>query len=803
MRMEVIRLHLRRTSMVELEKAGLLRAPGGARGVQRLRERDEPVFASAADALDFLKGAAKPLLINEAGVGGFVGIGPLRDEGPVDRVIEAPFEAAGRAIGRGIGAVSEGVGSGIEELRRRNIISTEEELRNRGSVRNVGVKPSAPAISLAGRIANAPAYRFGIGSFTPEGRRQAEIYGEAGPFSLFRVKGETVRTLARGESRRGGIVGLRGGLEQPMAITDPEIEAFANTYLTEADQRNQFDEDRLNRVFGWFEFMRYGAPALEGEQAKNQIVGEALQGWERDLLVAEARKRGQDIADPSRYTDAELARRAFTREGRLDEAQRSAFRQFGELSALPAAAAAVASVVTSGDKEQWIQLAKDLFGPYTYLWRDIERRGVGPALSSFAQERPLDAILIANAATRITGRAAGAGGRLAGGTSRGLLGSFVKSQPAAGSFRARIGEFARENRPVTLPSAGVSRVEGLVEEPVDAQIAIGFTGKNLLDTLVLEGRARLAAGFRNAGFDRTARITAGNRAKRAVRIAENRRDDAMAQVGREFGEFARGLNSRQLLRLAVDLVTAQVRAGFDEAGRLVDDLEPYDPASRAAFYRDAAAAKLRAADESGSLVDQRKLRREARSLEQSAKTWQRIAETELPPGLVDAARDALRRAGQDNDVMVAYLMDELGIRDSPKNLSRADTLAAGLVPDRDFIDIGDADVGVVPARVVGVEDLGGGRMRVTAVDVRNPLNRRVLDVEKNAVLPRLSSGLRRAKYIRQFIEFEAQFTAAAKALTQERRGVERLRVREANRPLFELGALEGKYFFSMTHFPAK
>jgi hypothetical protein len=296
----------------------------------------------------------------------------------------------------------------------------------------------------------------------------------------------------------------------------------------------------------------------------------------------------------------------------------------------------------------------------------------------------------------------------------------------------------------------VPRVERAAGEVDLAPVAIAFTNRNLADTLVAEGYAlALRAGMRAPlGLDTAARFLAGRRTQRAMRRANNMADDAAARATIDIREATRGLNSAQLLRMAMELTVARVRPDAGE----------YFFSQRAQFFRELGEDALRQADEKPA--ERRRLRADAKRFFDQADLYQRVNDTPLERSVIDQVREIAREVGGDNDTIVAMLMGAYDEIDNPSGLERSQVRYAELsVGDR--INIGSAD-NPVPAVVTGVERLPDGRLSVTRrniIDPRDELSVTVLGAQR---VDRLRPGVNAAKYTRQMIEWERLIDELAK-----------------------------------------
>ena len=753
-----------------LESAGFLKPTVSRKRAKELRGPSD-VFASALDALD----AFKPRL-SEGAIGrGVEALGDVREAVAETRLpvvgLPAGPAAAAQAKAPTIGEIAGGAADvagkallfggadatlgalptarrGIEDYRRR-VLEKNPELG----------KEKPPGIDVVTR---------GIGQIRPVG-----LFGTA--TKLISPEDPTVRGAAAEIKRQQQEFATGKGtnqlpIEQQVRVAESVVAGIT-------------DEQTLAGELAYNEMLAAGMPVADAEYARGLLRLGPLDPGRREVYLKWARENGWNIADPQKYTDSELAKMALTKPGfripgtefDVDEATRSYFRQIGEFAAAPMAIPAILSAVTSGDREQQMAIIEGAIAPYTYLKDDIRRRGLGPALTSFAQERPLDFILIANSLWRGLGRGAGAAARTYGGTGTGYLQMLVR--PAEGGLRRRVGEFARVDRPIAVPVPRVERAPGQANlEPV----AITFTNKNLADTLVNELYALgIRAGMKVPGrVGKRARYFAGRRTQRAMRRANNMADDAAARATIDLREATRSLNSAQLLRMALELTVARIRPDAGE----------YFFSQRAEFFRELANDALRKAEENPK--KSRQFRADAKRFFDQADLYQRVNDTPLDRGLIDQVREIAREVGGDNDTIISMLMGAYDEIDNPSGLQRTSVRYAELnVGDR--IDIGSPGK-PVPAVVTAIERLADGRLSVTRRSVIDPRDELSIPVLGSQRVDRLRPGVNAAKYTRQMIEWEGMIDELAKEQQAAINVPRRLAAQEANRPLRRIQTLDAR-----------
>ena len=576
--------------------------------------------------------------------------------------------------------------------------------------------------------------------------RGAEEIAGVGPFKISRVPGETLGDLASG-------------------ARSAKIDEKKAYDVTKRLIGNERDPNRISGIAQQARAAYSGQSSSDIQFMSQQANLGPLARWQRKVLWEQAKKNGHDIADPSKYTDAELLRKAYSYATPAGDIARGLVRQFGEFSSLPAAVPAIGEVVASGDVGKMKELAAGAASPYTYLWGDIQRRGLVPATSSFIQERPLDAVLLGSGVLRSLGRGAGVAARTAGGTGESALQVRVP-KPPKGSLRERVGRFAEMDRPIEVPGGQITMPDGKTA----AAVPIAYSGRNLLGTLLNEGKARvLTAGMKTGRNERVAaaaRRAAGARAQKAVRRAENLSDDAVVRSTMELRDAAKGLDFQQLRRLVVELTMARLRPAEVGGGE-------YTIASRAEYWRSRAAETDNPAD---------KVR-----FEQNANEWQQLADVPLEDATIQAARDAARHIGGDNDVIISMLLDKVDEVSNPGGLRR-ESARAGSIVAGDRIDIGPSDQ-VVPGFVRSVEQTPDG-VRIVVENTLDPTDVRTSVFEPFAKVEKIRAGANRAKYMRQIVELEGSFKRAAAEELQIRRLEKRMGVAPTNAAARRFNKLE-------------
>ena len=253
--------------------------------------------------------------------------------------------------------------------------------------------PAAGAMSVANLLTDVvpdlPTGGIRVGTTLPRG---AEKYGELGPIKFGRSPGETFKDLASGAQ-------------------DVRIDEKKASELTKKILAKERDQNRASGIASQAQAAYEGRSSSDIQFMSQQANLGPLARWQRKALWQQAKANGHDIADPQKYTDAELLRRAYSYSTPSGEVARGLVRQVGEFSSLPAAIPAIGEAVLSGDTDELKSMGQGAIEPYTYFVDDAQRRGLGPAAASFAQERPVDSVLLVSGLLRSLGRGAGAGPR--------------------------------------------------------------------------------------------------------------------------------------------------------------------------------------------------------------------------------------------------------------------------------------------------------------------------------------------------------------------------------------------------------
>jgi len=780
---------------VALASSGLIHAPTSSRGraVGDLSKQKRPVYSSAADALD----AIHPFDFRQLLVSADAVKGINKGVQFVDKNVTKPFESALGNATIGTPAGKKVVSAADWAL--KNTVAPFADAAGNAIVDTPAaheIAAYANTHSLNPLNLPVPTYKNnvpvgfgdqtvgqGIGSFAtalsnlpygPHNRilnpltssEQAKVhklggsYGELGPFAAYTIPGETMAQAA------SGVNPVTGGLD----VASAGAKLTYNQLVSR--EKNAVKQEKLKAVL---DSGKAHDSASDIQTLQDNVKLGPLDKWQRKTLATQAGKNGWDIANPRQYTDADLVRRAFTMVTPASEITTSILRQTGQLASLPAAGAAVVSAainfVKTGDPQQMENLVKAVSAPYKYLYNDIGKRGFGPALSSFAQERPLDAMDIANGVIRGAGRAFGSG------------------------LRAGGSEFAAANRPVNVRVGGLA-----VESPAGSRVVptrpytIGYTNKNMIDTLLLEARAKLISRGIESNvpvISWAAERSAAKRAQQVVRSIATGRDAVSATAAKVLADTAKGLSYWQKQHLAAELIRSQI----DLSGN------PTSVADIAAWMRDMSASKLAEAAAARTPSGRRAIIAEATRFSNGAKYFDRIIAAPLPEGVLDAARAAVAPLAKKNDAVAAIISEQLFQPDSAslERVTKFTDLATGtkraltnadIVPG-DIIDIGKVGERV-PVQVTGVNKLPDGTVQLEHTALMNPNDKQVsvLDAVGKAVY--LRPSINKAKYVRDFIMWKNQLETAAKIVQADRNEMLRAEARATNAPEIALSAVDSR-----------
>ena len=518
-----------------------------------------------------------------------------------------------------------------------------------------------------------------------------------------------------------------------------------------------------------------------------------LQKWQRKLLWGQAKKNGWDISDPSQYTDADLARRAFTKmTSAKTEIAYGLRRQTGQLASMPAGMVAVASTLVnaakSGDLDKAVSVGKQFVEPYTYLAQDAEKRGLEAAVNSFVQERPMDAILLASAGIGTSGRVAGSVARTVGGTGEALpqlaFGRYVYAPSAesgrVGQALAGLGRLAETDRRVSAKVGTVTKKtlggEFQAMTPESLSLPVGVTNKNLWGNAFLWSKARLVERGLRSNSD-----TAQGLAARAVNSVQGRvlhgmatrRDAVATNVVNDLRDTAKGLSFWQRERLSLELLRSPT----------TPDGSPFSIGDIASFWRASADAA-----ENG---------RAKQLFTGYADHYQKLADVPLDQAIIDNAREVARPLGKSSDMLMGSVLDALHGMDNPDALTfvkvaeDGSRLKWGDLREGDHINIGLRGE-KVPARVTKVESLPNGDVAVTRENLWDLNDVATVQVPASKNVVKFASDLSQQRYVRDLVVMRDHIEATAAELKAGRVAEARAFAGEVNAPISRLEKLDAK-----------
>jgi hypothetical protein len=717
--------------------------------------------------------------------------------GPTFRDVVGGYKSAVEAknpeVRKSGGATLPQVALGALDLYKQSVEAKHPEIKNDVGGKTIGDIPSGPAIRLFNPLTDAEKQKIvDLGG---------SVHGDnflGGAFEAYTRPGLTLGKQALGESF------IDGGLT-PVASAGSKL-----TYAQLVKRREAAAQDEAMKQF--LAAAQEHKSAVEIQSVQDQAKLGPLVRAERVDLLKLAKANGWDVANPRDYTDAELAYRAFTVPNKVEEIRTGLFRQTGQLASLPAFFASVVSAandaVMHGNTETGKNMLKEFWRPFAYVATDAEKRGWGPAIDSFVNERPLDAILLASGTIRAVGRGSGAGLRTIGGTGesglqvgleqRGLLGA-----PVEGSRRARVGAYAATNRPIGVSIGGVEKylnerpgAASVIDAtlPQDYQLTLGYTGSNLVDTIALSTKAWLIdRGLKSNNW--LARIAATRRADRALRNIYTARDTAAGNATRALREIGSSLTPGQRERLTMELI----RTSVDFAG------EPLTLADAAVYWRNLAQKALEDAANPDLAANRVRNRANAALWNRQAADYERWANTSLDQGVIDAAREAVKPIGLHNDMYMASVIDALT---GGEDVGKRGVTRVGMIVDENgvsrpmtfgdvrpgqYIDLSSNKTGTPsPALVTEARLNADGTVTITRENVANPSDVKSFTVPASRRTSRLSAGVTTQKYVRDFILLNDQLEQAASMLKKAKTGEARAAAAEHNAPVSRLEKLDAE-----------
>jgi len=516
--------------------------------------------------------------------------------------------------------------------------------------------------------------------------------------------------------------------------------------------------------------------AGELQSLQDSLALGPLSGKNRFALLKLANKNGWAIANPRDYSDADLARRAFTLAGpALNEALAQAGRQVGNLASIPAGMVSIASqlydAAKTGDIHKVVNMGEQFVQPYTYWWNDVQRRGFVPATSSFIRERPLDAILLASGAASLSGKAAGTATRA----------TAAATDAAETSALGRLAEAAKPNRPIDVT------VHPKGEGPA-LPATIGFTNKNLFGNLAQQARANVIerglaqdSGVLNKYAHRVvSKRIVEKPLQHAATIADKASADALASIR----DAATGLNFAQRERLIAELMRVRTLGPGNDI-----------PLQSTADGWARKAEQYRTLAESAPKKTAASYRAQAVLFDGYATKFSELAKVPLDQSVIDAAVAAARPIANETSMAVSQMIDAVhaptpDMPFDPRGVASTDTTFGALKPGDNFSDVVANQKTGVPAVVESVTPAADGSLSVSYKRLNDPLGVRVRSVAPSEPVAQLTAGVTRDMYVRDFVGMAEDLQKQAKARQAEGNVANRAVAAEASAPEIALRDVE-------------
>jgi hypothetical protein len=639
-----------------------------------------------------------------------------------------------------------------------------------------------------GDLPNPIAANVGV-SFTPAQRKQMEAQGSrffggnlGGFFELYTTPGKTVRDEASfgQDPTRAFTVGKVGVKAKELQDT---YDGLVSQQKTPAD---------AEKMRAFLNTAKEHQSSSDIEAVQNQVALGPLGKRSRFMLLKLANKNGWAIAEPRKYSDADLARRAFTLStNAVSETIANAARQEGQLASLPAGLLAVGTqlydAARTGDLQKVADLGEQFVQPYTYYWNDVKRKGFVPATSAFIRERPVDAALLASGLAGIAGRGAGAAVRTGTGTGESLVQRAVVnrviSPPAEGTRRAALAEAARVDRPVNVEQRALPGEVPLVTR-------VGTTTPNLFGSLVRDAAASLVSrGLRSDSslFRSAAQRSVSKQYNKSLGNIATSSDAAGMAATAELRKFAGQLSFHQRERLIAELMRSQTRA----------DGTPVSLADIAKVYAERALATEDKA--------------QAVKFSEYSKRYQQLADVPLEQSVIDAARAAATPLITRTDMLASMMIDAIdaihGMGDKTgRGLSRVTKMTTpgrrgseityGDLRPNDVLDISVPVVGKdtppVPAIIESIVPNPDGSLTIKRTNIFDQQDVATIVVQPSDVAVKVAAGVVKDKYVRDFKTFVEDFDAVARAYRNRQQGLSDAGVALENAPKRALLALDRK-----------
>ena len=636
-----------------------------------------------------------------------------------------------------------------------------------------------------GDLPNPIAANVGV-SFTPAQRKQMEAQGSrffggnlGGFFELYTTPGKTVRDEASfgQDPTRAFTVGKVGVKAKELQDT---YDGLVSQQKTPAD---------AEKMRAFLNTAKEHQSSSDIEAVQNQVALGPLGKRSRFMLLKLANKNGWAIAEPRKYSDADLARRAFTLStNAVSETIANAARQEGQLASLPAGLLAVGTqlydAARTGDLQKVADLGEQFVQPYTYYWNDVKRKGFVPATSAFIRERPVDAALLASGLAGIAGKSAGAAVRTGTGTGETLVQRAVVnrviSPPAEGTRMAALAEAARVDRPINVQQPALPGEVPLVTR-------VGTTTPNLFGALARDAAASLVSrGLRSDSslFRSAAQRSVSKQYNKSLGNIATSSDAAGMAATAELRKFAGQLSFHQRERLIAELMRSQTRA----------DGTPVSLADIAKVYADRALATEDKA--------------QAVKFQAYADRYQQLADVPLEQSVIDAARAAATPLITRTDMLASMMIDAIhGMSDpSGRGLSRVTKMTTpgrrgseityGDLKPNDVLDISvpvaGKDTPPVPAIIESIVPNPDGSLTIKRTNIFNQQDVATIVVQPSDVAVKVAAGVVKDKYVRDFQTFADDFDAVARTYRNQQQGLLDAGVALENAPKRALLALDRK-----------
>jgi hypothetical protein len=638
------------------EQAGLLRGVGArGAGARRLRDRDEPpVFASAADALDFLSGE----------VGDFVS----------ERIPKLIQKGVRRTpIGR-IGGIATDLGipqyAAEQALRGARFVgglpTAGDEPGTRGE-ETIGEAAAGTGMALA-RIATAPAavslpsIRRGI-SQTPFLPTPSGIRGLAGGPQAVAPGAKTMTTYGDVNemfldmsANPNQYIDASSDIKEPVPGAEP--------WLVDMMQRSAEGE----------------LPAMQRSLLSENLTREQYETPFPPMVDQQMRYRAeQNGFDTSNWAATPVEEKIFQASNKNDYFTllgRNLVRGVGELGATPAGVAAIVDATTDaagGDTTEAMNLIRGSLQPYGFAYSENDRIGFFGALLNFARDNPMEFVLALNIAARTASRAGGIAGRA------GALGARGRGLAQAGR-RVTVGGAAAQVVPTpravpevrsgtwlqdTIERERVLRENAALRERVAAgevetirpEVLVGYSGRGLVGNVALAARQRYAGStlpFAERYRGRLQRRPAFRETQLQANVVDNVRVEIANILTEAIG------------RDATPAVKQRVAWNLNRSGVMFDEKTPLTPKVEAAFYRQKSEELVAQRKRDGERLDAED-QKQIRRWNEAANYLDELERVEVDPAVMARVREAAMPLGRQNDILIS----ESVVGETPMTARRA------------------------------------------------------------------------------------------------------------------------------------